>query len=577
MLTGLDHSELLAENLDTADACPPESVLQELTHLAMVNDELPFLAAELFERLRKMSGQIAAGEYLGGIQHLASTGSPAGARLLAAFLNVSTPGERLLPVVKGLNSSRRYLGRLAKLADAEGGLRPFQIDWLKRQSILESTAGIWCQKLGLQVPAPKGDQPEQQPPWPMMRTVFGHLLEQAQHDEFREQKEAGKLLAEMLRMEVDAWQERISHLAGNINPYRVESVMRVLPLLNQADSEIRDLRQMTSWIIEGDIDSAFVKPLPRWKETLEDKDWGHLLRDLGKNENLGGLARLAKGLSTQPILMSRLAEGVQRVIDLSEALMGDDVRDCRLDLFTACVLVQSHYGNGQVVFTLEQELADALDDILPDPEDEDHQLRGMAQMAGLLVIELNEELPTLVDGLQRTRDFTEEEKVALSSWRAAHSKVDTSDLAALREQGLALARKLDGEEDEEEEVEDLGATALKNLVMTNIQSVSVLLGFLRNPKITSIPGLVEEVVVRTRNPQIIATIANDRVLHTGFANKGVAMACLRSPVNVSVRALRKFCHVKYVSKIELKRMAADRTGIRKEIGREIKKYLDALA
>ncbi len=113
--------------------------------------------------------------------------------------------------------------------------------------------------------------------------------------------------------------------------------------------------------------------------------------------------------------------------------------------------------------------------------------------------------------------------------------------------------------------------------MTNIQSVSVLLGFLRNPKVTSIPGLVEDVVNRTRNPQIISTIANDRTLHTGFANKGVAVACLRSPVNVSVKTLRKFCHVKYVSKIELKRMGADRTGIRKEVAREIQKYLDALA
>ena len=133
--------------------------------------------------------------------------------------------------------------------------------------------------------------------------------------------------------------------------------------------------------------------------------------------------------------------------------------------------------------------------------------------------------------------------------------------------------KIDGDD----EIEDLGASALKHLVLTNIQSVSVLLGFLRNPKITSIPGLVEDIVNRTRNPQIIATIAHDRTLHTGFANKGVAVACLRSPVNVSVKTLRKFCHVKYVSKIELKRMAADRTGIRKEVAREIQKYLEALA
>ncbi len=574
MLTGLDHSELLAENLATGDACPADFVLQDLTHLAMTNNELSFLTAELFERLRKMSGQDIALDYLGGIQFLASTGNPAGARLLAAFLNVSTPGDRLLPVVKGLHSSRRYR---ARLADSDADLGPVQSDWLKRQTRLESATLQLSRQLKLNVPATRDERPENQHPWPMMRTVFGHLLGQVAIEAFADQKDQTRLLAELLRMEVDAWQERVSHLAGNINPYRVESVMRVLPLLNRADSEIRDLRQMTSWIVEGDFDSAFVKPLPRWKETLENKDWGHLQRDLGKRESLGGLARLAKGLSDRPILVPRLAEGVQRIIDLSEALMGDDVRDSRLDLFTASVLAQSHYGNGQVVFTVEQELSEALENILPDPQDEDHQLRGMSQLAGLLILELNENLPMLIDGLQSTRDFTEKEEVALRSWRETHSKVDTSDLAALQEQGLAMAAKLEDEDYEEEEVDDLGASALKHLVMTNIQSVSVLLGFLRNPKITSIPGLVEEVVVRTRNPQIIATIANDRVLHTGFANKGVAMACLRSPVNVSVKTLRKFCHVKYVSKVELKRMAADRTGIRKEIGREIQKYLEALA
>ncbi len=112
--------------------------------------------------------------------------------------------------------------------------------------------------------------------------------------------------------------------------------------------------------------------------------------------------------------------------------------------------------------------------------------------------------------------------------------------------------------------------------MANIMSVSVLLGFLRNPKVISIPGLVESVANRTRNPQIIETIAQDRALYSGFANREVPLACLRSPCNVSPKVLRKFIHVKFVSKIDLKRMAEDRTGIRKEISREIKNYLDVL-
>jgi len=120
------------------------------------------------------------------------------------------------------------------------------------------------------------------------------------------------------------------------------------------------------------------------------------------------------------------------------------------------------------------------------------------------------------------------------------------------------------------------STELKHLVMTNIQSTSVLLGFLRNPKIVAIPGLVEEVVHRTRNPVVIETISKVRILHTGFANRGVPLACLRSPVNIPLGTLRKFMHVKFVSRVDLKRMALDKAGIRKEVGREVKKYLKSL-
>ena len=130
---------------------------------------------------------------------------------------------------------------------------------------------------------------------------------------------------------------------------------------------------------------------------------------------------------------------------------------------------------------------------------------------------------------------------------------------------------------DENKKKDLDASAIKHLVLSNIMSISVLLGFLRNPKVVAIPGLVAAVANRTRNPQIIATIAQDRSLYTGFANREVPLACLRSPCNVSPKTLRKFIHVKYVSKIDLKRMASDRTGIRKEIAREIKIYLDGLS
>jgi len=575
LLTGLDHSEILTENLSVAATRPDDMILYELTHLALTQDELTFLAAELFDLLRKISGQPMAVEYLGGIQYLAATGTVAGVRLLAAFLNVAAPGDRLVPLVCELDSSRRYAAQLL-----HGGFKPspLQTDWQRRLLRVVRSAAALENIDKATIPSDVCPNPRDAEPWPLLRGIFGDYLSRAQQEEFWTDKAAAAFLADLLRLEVDAWQERISGLAGNINPFRVESVARVLPLLNRADSEIRDLRQMVAWVAESDYESAFVLPQARWRETLDEKDWGHLLRDLQSHPGLVGLARLAQGLAARPIMLPQLAEGVRRITELSAALVDSGVRDTPLDLLTACVLAQSHYGHGQVVFAVEKEVAEAVAAVLPHAQVRDHPLRGISLLAGLLIIELNNDPPSLPHGLPVMRESTEDEERGLLTWRVKHRKIDAASLEVLREQGLALIFEQESEvpEDEPVEVEDLGASALKHLVMTNLQSVSVLLGFLRNPKIISIPGLVEEVANRTRNPQIIATIASDRALHTGFANKGVALACLRSPVNVSVKTLRKFCHVKYVSKIELKRMASDRTGVRKEVAREIAKYLEAL-
>ncbi len=134
-----------------------------------------------------------------------------------------------------------------------------------------------------------------------------------------------------------------------------------------------------------------------------------------------------------------------------------------------------------------------------------------------------------------------------------------------------------GMEADDEKQKDEGQSALKHLVITSMQCTSILLEFLRDPKVKSIPGLVAEVANRTRNPQVLTVIANDRTLHSGFANRTVPLVLLRSPVNVPVRTIRRFAHVKYVSKVDLKRMGKDKAGLRKEVHHEVLKYLATLA
>ena len=92
----------------------------------------------------------------------------------------------------------------------------------------------------------------------------------------------------------------------------------------------------------------------------------------------------------------------------------------------------------------------------------------------------------------------------------------------------------------------------------------------------AIPGLVSAVAVRTRSSLALETIASDRTLYTGFANQDVPLACLQNPLNVPVKLLRKFIHVKYVDRHDLKRIVKDRARYRREVVDEVKKYLSSL-
>jgi len=125
--------------------------------------------------------------------------------------------------------------------------------------------------------------------------------------------------------------------------------------------------------------------------------------------------------------------------------------------------------------------------------------------------------------------------------------------------------------------EDPATKNIKQMVLNSTRSESVLMGFLRNPKIVGIPGLVASVVERTRSVRVLETIAYDRSLHAGISNQDVPRGLLMSPANIPIKAISKFVHAKYVSKVDLKQMARNRTAIRKEVAQEIESYLNYLS
>ncbi len=545
---------------------PEDPILEALQGLAFADADVASRAESLFMFLRKVAGQYSANEYLAGIQHLAYMGGPAGARLLAAFVDVSTPGDRLLPRVNRFSSSRRLKFRIQAAGDDPGNIHQ---DWLSRLEDLALRCTALAREIGSPEEAPSS-APGSELPWPYLQDSLELLLARLSlGDEINDDDR--KTLVDLLRLEVDAWQERISHLAGSIDPFRVAAITRILPLLGIADAEIRDLRQMISWIEDGCQGKEFDKPLSRSLDILEENDRSALGKELAGDPSLAPLAGLFGNLADHPVRVPVLAHCVKVLLSLAESLAQLGIPGVQLDLVTAVRLVQIHSSDegdpNQFHLPLTPGFPRACQNIL---EAADKGLgKEAAHLAGVRVDGNDLTIPIPEGGA-----YLEHDLPAVVAETAEDGQADGVPTGA---EDLHAEHDSQGDRDDKTDPEDATASELKNLVMTNIQSISVLLGFLRNPKVVAIPGLVEEVVNRTRNPKVIETIAQVRILYTGFANRGVPLACLRSPVNIPINVLRKFMHVKFVSKVDLKRMALDKAGMRKEVCREIKKYLESLA
>ncbi len=541
----------------------PKDTLAKLHSLASGCRSAAELSAVIYGMLRKHLDSPHVDEILLGIQFLASTGDPAGARLLGAMLEVAAPAQRLLPLVWNFSSSRRlWLNRLHD--DLEPGC--VLAEWRQR---LHALAASCRDTLGPQknLDAVIPDRIGWEDPWGAMRTQLSSLVQQALNGNVLV-AEQRRTLVGLLGLEIDAWQERISHLAGSIDPFRVVAISRLLPILGKADADIRDLRHLVQLIAEGGDDDAFTNQRLRALEVMEEREFVALCAALAANPELRPLASLFQSQQENPLPVPILAHGVARVGAVGALLQSEGIPLANLDLLSTCRLIIANHGHGKVAMPVPREQLAKVESALcsvrgPRPSEvgpASWSLAGVEVQVGQLVITLPESIPV---------------PVPWPEFLPTDQDMDPL-LVKPRLSSLAVKPVL-ATEAKQKPGQDMNIAAMKNLVMTNIQSTSLLLGFLRNPKFVSIPGLVEAVATRTRNPRVVEVIAVDRTLYSGFANRGVPLACLRSPVNVSVKILRKFIHVKFISKMDLKRMAQDRAGIRKEVIREIEKYLEGLA
>ena len=320
---------------------PSLRVLEDLVALADVQQPIADLSRSLFLGLRKQIGTSDLPLTLLGIQYLAFKGEASGARLLAAYLDVTTAGARLIPSVRDFNSSRR---QELFLNDFTGDLDASARDWKNRALRLKGS----CKSFPLEENA---KNPEQQ--WSRMRLVLSTLLAQVITGDGISATHR-PLVGGLIRLETDAWEERIGRLAGMVNPFRISSVQRVLPILSKADMSIRDLRQLISWVEDGQDKQAFIHQGFRALEVLEEKEFNAIYSTMNSELKLQVLAGLHRGGRDNPLSIKRLGFGAARLMALDCRLVEKGIKESSLDLLSAVALVQQHTRGESLALPLDQ-------------------------------------------------------------------------------------------------------------------------------------------------------------------------------------------------------------------------------
>jgi hypothetical protein len=545
----------------------PDHVIKRMKSESETPESLGVLSGTVYSQLRKVLNQERAQEIIGAIQFLATEGSPEGTRLLGAFLDVNTPGARLLPQVKDFNSSRR---RRLDLLKSSASMGNYEKGWLHRLDLLRGRCSRVLKVRNIKESG-EDSRPGHEAPWPVLRSCLRTLLLDIAHDKSLDD-ENRQILGDLLKLEIDSRQDRVSGMAGNVNPYNVHHIGRLLPILSSIDAEIRDLRQLVVWISEGQDKIVFNKPVCRGLEVMDANEFSILLRADRNNESISPLLELVRSQHGQPLLLSELAAGMMRLMALANCFVEAGLSDEEMDPVTAATLIHKNYDGNEVWIPLDPIVRNDVQQMLRPPLEGCNPawwpLSDICIVGDQLSVPLTgaDDLGRLLSGGLPSNDdvrkfMVEEDEICLA---------DSAD------DDVGVNEDSNDDKEEDNKVSDDSSAAVSHLVMQNIQSMSVLLGFLHNPKITAIPGLVAKVAGRTRTPRIIETIATDRSLYSGFANRDVPLACLISPCNVSVKTLVKFIHVKYISKVDLRRMVKDKTGMRREVISEIEKYLDSL-
>jgi hypothetical protein len=361
------------------------------------------------------------------------------------------------------------------------------------------------------------------------RRAFGALIAKIEVAAALEPSSLAEFLR-LARLELDAAELRAARLAGRIDPSVAAQVSRTMPMLGGIDEDVRDLRAFLARLEESRRLALLHEHVLLMRDHLSAEQEALFVARLESCAELQLLRRLLRSLERSPMSTRTLGRFVERLLATGDVLNRLGLRGRELDVVEAALIVLDFHRDGALVIPAGDPVLDALGA---------HGLAGVQRREGALRVGLG---PSL-------------------------GRPDPLPL------GLPVPAPGDEEESSSSRRED---RSVKKLLATHVNNSGIMLGLFRNPKVVSTPGAVAFVAQRTRSLRVLEAIAENRRLYSGQANRDVPLLLLKSPLPLPIKSLRRFINVRYVSKIDLRRLAADRSAIRREVGDEIVRYLRTL-
>lgn len=497
-----------------------------LEELACETDVVP-RAHALYAWCRKHLGDPLLSAFLQGTLAAAAQGEQNAIGALAALVAVRAPGAQVIERVREFRNLHRMAERYKARQARAKILEPSEVAMLAR---LETVTAMCAPMVELAdadtsgLPSPLDLGPARVP-----RMAFSAIVKQLEERGVLGIEAMERFVA-LARLELTASEQRASALAGSINPYSVRAVSVTMPILSALDTEMRDLAGFVDALDAQRRPTLFQDQHALLADHLEPPELDAFLGRLTVEPRLRVGRRLIGAVQRRPMPGRAQVYYTDRLLHVLDVLHRAKLRPARANVVDALLLTLEFADDRGVTLPAGREVVEAL-----------------AAQAVAGVEATDGELRVLFDP-------------------AAARRVQAP-------AGLPLPPPA---EDELQAVAEQGEETVKDLVLANINNTSVLLGLLRNAKVYTTPGIVALIASTSRTLRVLEEICESKPLHTGFANKNVPLVVLKTPARLPIKTLRKFIHVKYVSKMELRRLLNDRTGVRRELWDEIKAYLEGL-